>query len=208
MGRRAWMVAAAWLAVAATAEAKEHKLHPVASGASIPGVLTLTPYEIDVTSPDYVLIVELRNDTDQTMWIPLQGARCLRGGLETLAHGRTPPLVLAPFVAKQVTLRCDHGRWVTGDFGLVLPQVGVDPARDRQHAAQILAEDVTWQLREEDVRRHRQRKEGRRSPACATAGRRRWWRPRRSPRRPSPRPSRRSRPRPRRRRRPRCSRRR
>jgi hypothetical protein len=152
------LVCGVGLLAAAPAGAREHTLHPVASGAAIPGLMTLTPREIDVTAPDYTLIVEIRNDTDQWLVIPVQGTRCVRGGLETLADGGPArPLLLAPWQAKDLKLRCDHGPWVTGDYGLVLPQVATHATGDRWTPGVIVAEQVTWRLRERDVTRHRQR---------------------------------------------------
>ena len=152
-----WTLVCAGGLLAPPAEAREHELHPVASAAAIPGVMTLTPREIDVSRPDYTLVVEIRNDTDQWLRIPIQGARCVRGDLETLAEGRERPLLLAPWQARELKLRCDHGRWVTGDFGLVLPEVAASATGDRRSTDHVVLEQVTWRLREGDVTRHRQR---------------------------------------------------
>lgn len=152
-----WALMCAAGLLATPAEAREHELHPVASGAEVSGILTLTPREIDVSRPDWTMIVELRNDTDLWLVIPIQGARCVRGDLETLVDGPSRPLLLAPWQAKDVKLRCDHGRWVTGDFGLVLPQIAASTTGDRRAPDRILAEQVTWQMQEGDVSRRRQR---------------------------------------------------
>lgn len=145
------------LASVGGAEAREYQLHPVTSGVSIPQVLTITPWEVDVTDPDYTLVFDVRNDTGEALLIPMQGARCVRGGFRAVAHGRGRPLVLGPFEVKRMEIRCDHGEWVTGDFGLVLPEVATNPSGDRRTPGEVLVTDVTWMLRERDLARNRQR---------------------------------------------------
>ena len=152
-----WALVCAAGLLATRAEARDHALHPVASAASIPDLLTLTPREIDVSRPDYTIVVEIRNDTDEWLQIPMAGVRCVRGDLEILAEGRHRALVLAPWQARELKLRCDHGRWVTGDFGIVLPQIAASATDDRRAPTQVMVEHVIWGIREEDVSRRQQR---------------------------------------------------
>jgi hypothetical protein len=147
------------LSVAAPVAAKEYPLDPGASGASIDGIVHMTPLEIDVTRPDYVLIVGFRNDSEQPVMMRLNEFRCLRGSTIRRPFDDNDPewLYLRPHQVRTLQFVCVHGRDVTGDFGLVIRRIVTNPYGDQEHPGESLVEDVVWKLREADITEDRQR---------------------------------------------------
>ena len=144
------------------AHAREYQLNAHASGATIDNAIELMPVEIDVTSPDYVLVLRVRNDSNETLVMHTPSMRCLRGETELpVRMGRfgfnERWLDLAPGETKSVELLCDHGRGVTGHFGLVIPSIVTNPSGDGRTPGETLVTDVVWRLQEDDVRAERQR---------------------------------------------------
>lgn len=146
------------LIAAAPAAAKEYPLDPEASGVSIDGIVHMTPIEIDVTRPDYVLIVRFRNDSEQAVMLRLNELRCLRGTsvFRPYDDNDTEWLYLPPHEPRVRHVTCEHGPGVTGDFGLMIRRIVTNPYGDRERPGEALVEEVIWRLREADITRERQ----------------------------------------------------
>jgi hypothetical protein len=158
------------------AEAREYRLNSNVSSISLDDALTLSPNWIDVSGSDYVISVDLRNESREGLMVRSSGIRCVRGTWEGATNygasfgigERT--IDLQPGETKSVKLLCDHGRDVEGDFALKIDRVeamggpevtvvtvGFDGVDVREHApGETVFANVIWRLRERDVERRSQ----------------------------------------------------
>ncbi|MEQ1507962.1 MAG: hypothetical protein ABMB14_37385, partial [Myxococcota bacterium] len=140
-----------WLAVFGMAEAREFALNPAVTSIDIDDALTMGPYEIDLSRPDYVLEMEFINRTDAPLH--LENLTCGRGATSTLVSGpKGQSLDLSAGEARQVQLLCDHGALASGSPWLMIDAIS-SPSGDRFC-------NVVWRMNEEDILANRQR-EGR-----------------------------------------------
>ncbi|MBA2320330.1 MAG: hypothetical protein H0V89_04160 [Deltaproteobacteria bacterium] len=133
------------------AEATEYKLHPTASAVTVDGTLRLYPREIDVARVDYTVLVEFQNVGAVTLVVRTEDWRCARGDwVGSTGRDDRRPIVLPPGAVETMTLVCDTGAGLRGDFGLSIARV----ERDRTLAgapAETLYTNLTWRLPEQDI---------------------------------------------------------
>jgi hypothetical protein len=144
------------------AEAKEYLLDPRASSVSLDDLIVLVPQWIDATRQDYVILLDVRNDSQAPVVIPQGTIRCIRGEYEGAAtYGASfgvgeRSIDLAAGQVKSVKLLCNHGALATGDFALKFGGVYQNPMGDGRTLGPSLFENVEWRMSEADITRKRQ----------------------------------------------------